>query len=67
MGLERALRRRGSALPFVTYEDGRCEVPSSAAEWTKSVYQYFCDNYAYDSTINEGAQDAWEVYRRKEN
>ncbi len=55
-----------SALPFVTYDDGRCEVPSSAAEWTKSVYQYFCDNYAYDSTINEGAQDAWEVYRRRE-
>ncbi len=53
-----------SALPFVTYDGSRCEVPPSA-EWTHTVYQYFCDNYRYDSTINEGARDAWEVYRRR--
>lgn len=53
-----------SALPFVTYDGGHCEIPPSG-EWTRAVYQYFCDNYRYDSTINEGAQDAWEVYRRR--
>ena len=51
-----------TALPFIAGEGNDCRVPDGA-EYTKPVYHYFCENYRYETTINEGFQDAWEVYR----
>ena len=53
-----------SALPFIENDASGCKIPDGA-DYTIPVYQFFCENYEYDLTINEGFRDAWEVYRRK--
>ena len=53
-----------SALPFIEKDANGCAIPEGA-DYTIPVYQFFCENYEYDLTINEGFRDAWEVFRRK--
>ena len=53
-----------SALPFIENDPSGCRIPDGA-DYTVPVYRFFCDNYEYEATINEGFRDAWEVYRKK--
>ena len=53
-----------TALPFITQADSECVLPDGE-EYTKAVYNYFCDNYAYKTTINPEFYDAWDIYTRK--
>ena len=53
-----------SALPFIENDVSGCRIPENS-DYTVPVYRFFCDNYEYTTTINEGFSDAWEVYRSK--
>ena len=53
-----------TALPFITQSAAECTIPSGE-EYTKPVYNYFCDHYYYKTTINPEFQDAWDIYVRK--
>lgn len=50
-----------SALPFIAKNSSGCTMPAGA-DYTVPVYSFFCENYRYETTINEGFSDAWEVY-----
>lgn len=52
-----------SALPFVSYSNSECTIPGGP-HYKTAVYQYFCDSYHYETTINPEFSDAWDVYRR---
>lgn len=53
-----------TALPFIEEVSSGCVIPEGA-DYTVPVYNYFCGNYRYETTINSGFRDAWEVYRRR--
>ncbi len=53
-----------TALPFIEESPSGCVIPPGA-DYTIPVYNYFCENYQYETTINSGFRDAWEVYRRR--
>ena len=53
-----------TALPFITQAETECVIPAGE-EYTKPVYNYFCDHYEYKTTINPEFQDAWDIYTRK--
>ena len=53
-----------TALPFISAVDSGCIIPNGA-EYTIPVYNFFCDNFQYETTINPEFQDAWDIYRRK--
>ena len=53
-----------TALPFITQAETECIIPAGE-EYTKPVYDYFCDHYEYKTTINPEFQDAWDIYTRK--
>lgn len=55
---------KDSALPFIHFEKSGCSLPDMP-EYTVPLYNYFCDNYRYETTINPEFQDAWEIYRRR--
>lgn len=50
-----------SALPFIRKDVSGCSVPEGP-DYTAPIYDFFCENYEYDTTVNEGFSDAWEVY-----
>ena len=53
-----------SALPFVDDQGTSCSIPSMPG-YTAEIYQYFCDNYQYEFTINPEFSDAWDIYRER--
>ncbi len=53
-----------TALPFIEESTSGCVIPQGA-DYTVPVYNYFCENYRYETTINSGFRDAWEVYRKR--
>ncbi len=53
-----------TALPFIEESNSGCVIPQGA-DYTVPIYNYFCENYRYETTINSGFRDAWEVYRRR--
>ncbi len=53
-----------SALPFIEEGPSGCTIPQGA-DYTVPVYNYFCENYQYETTVNSGFRDAWEIYRRR--
>ncbi len=55
-----------TALPFIELTGSSCKIPAGA-EYKTAVYQYFCDNYHYETTINPEFYDAWDIFRRNEN
>ena len=55
---------RDSALPFISGSKKECGIPKGPA-YTVPLYQYFCDNYRYETTINPEFSDAWPIYRRR--
>lgn len=54
-----------TALPFVSVNEGVCQSPYFS-DYTQPVFQFFCDNYKYETTINPEFHDAWDVYSRKQ-
>lgn len=54
-----------TALPFIESNEIECTLPKNIADHAKPVYQYFCDHYRYETTINPEFNDAWDIYRRK--
>lgn len=54
-----------TALPFISEDDSKCTIPANTAGYAMPVYQFFCDHYRYETTINPEFNDAWDIYRRK--
>ena len=50
-------------VPYDT--DGFCAV-SDLPAYQQETYQYLCENYSYQETINEGMQDEWGVFGYKQ-
>ena len=55
---------KDSALPFIRQERSGCVLPEMP-DYTVPLYNYFCTNYRYETTINREFQDAWDIYRRR--
>ena len=51
-----------TALPFIKTGHGHCTIPDDAQDYAVPVYQFFCDNYRYNTTINPEFYDAWDIY-----
>lgn len=54
-----------TALPFIEDNGIGCTLPPYTADYAIPVYQYFCDHYRYETTINPEFNDAWDIYSRK--
>ena len=54
-----------TALPFIENSETECALPKNTADHAQPVYQYFCDHYRYETTINPEFNDAWDIYSRK--
>ena len=54
-----------TALPFIEDNGTECTLPCYTADHAQPVYQYFCDHYRYQTTINPEFNDAWDIYSRK--
>ena len=54
-----------TALPFIEDNGAGCTLPYYTADYAVPVYQYFCDHYRYETTINPEFTDAWDIYSRK--
>ena len=54
-----------TALPFIEDNGNGCTLPPYTADYAIPVYQYFCDHYHYETTINPEFNDAWDIYSRK--
>ena len=54
-----------TALSFIEDNGAGCKLPNYTADYAVPVYQYFCDHYRYETTINPEFNDAWDIYRRK--
>ena len=58
-----------SFLAQVPYDSAGFCADLELAAYQQDVYQFLCDNYEYQETLNEGMNDAWGVfaYKKGEN
>ena len=55
-----------TSLPFITKSSAdQCIIPL-CADYRLPVYQFLCSNYHYRETINQGQNDAWDIYEKNE-